>query len=132
MTEVAVGIIVKDNTVLLCQRPATARYPLKWEFPGGKVENGELPESCLKRELFEELGVRIAYVSFYHQQHNLYDDGGSFNVAYYLVGNISGIPNGKNTAQWQWVQISDLSSYDILAGNYEVVRKLISDHATDK
>ena len=127
MTNVAVGIIVKDNTVLLCQRAATARYPLKWEFPGGKVENGEMPESCLKRELLEELGVHIADVSLYHQQHNLYNDGGSFNVAYYLVGSITGILNGKNIAQWQWVRICELPSYDMLEGNSKVVEKLVNE-----
>ncbi|HZY09746.1 MAG TPA: hypothetical protein VFF29_01200, partial [Bacteroidota bacterium] len=80
-----------------------------------------------KRELLEELGVHIADVSLYHQQHNLYDDGGSFNIAYYLVGNISSIPNGKNATQWQWVLISELSSYDMLEGNSKVVEKLVNE-----
>jgi len=40
MKEVAVGIMVRDGLVLACQRKRTMRYPLKWEFPGGKVEPG--------------------------------------------------------------------------------------------
>ena len=48
--------MVRDGLVLACQRKSTMRYPLKWEFPGGKVEPGERPEQTVFRELYEELG----------------------------------------------------------------------------
>ena len=60
-TEVAVGILVQpDGALLLCSRPEGKPYAGYWEFPGGKLEAGETVEQALRRELEEELGVRIA------------------------------------------------------------------------
>jgi 8-oxo-dGTP diphosphatase len=56
---VVCAILVRDGLVLAAQRSATMRLPLKWEFPGGKIEAGESPEGCLHREILEELGVRL-------------------------------------------------------------------------
>lgn len=57
--QVACAIIHKDGLILAAQRPATASLPLKWEFPGGKLEPGETAEECLLRELREELGISV-------------------------------------------------------------------------
>jgi len=57
---VACAIIERNGTVLAAQRKGGAKMALKWEFPGGKIEEGEDPETCLKRELIEEMGVHIA------------------------------------------------------------------------
>lgn len=54
---VAVVLIDRDGRVLLSQRPSSKSMAGLWEFPGGKVENGEVPEEALIRELKEELGI---------------------------------------------------------------------------
>ena len=54
---VAVVLIDRDGRVLLSQRPSGKSMAGLWEFPGGKVENGEVPEEALIRELKEELGI---------------------------------------------------------------------------
>ena len=56
---VTCAIIEKGNLVLAAQRSAAMSMPLKWEFPGGKIYPGESKEECLKREIFEELGVTV-------------------------------------------------------------------------
>lgn len=56
---VACALIERDGLVLAAQRSATMNLPLKWEFPGGKLEAGESAEACLQRELVEEMGVTI-------------------------------------------------------------------------
>lgn len=56
---VACAIIEKNGKVLSAQRRETMNLPLKWEFPGGKINDGEHPEECLKRELHEELGISV-------------------------------------------------------------------------
>jgi 8-oxo-dGTP diphosphatase len=57
---VACALIERDGLVLAAQRGAAMSLPLKWEFPGGKLEAGESPEACLQRELVEEMGVTVA------------------------------------------------------------------------
>jgi 8-oxo-dGTP diphosphatase len=57
---VACALIERDGLVLSALRSASMNLPLKWEFPGGKVEPGEGLEECLRRELVEEMGIRIA------------------------------------------------------------------------
>ena len=56
---VACALIERDGFLLAAQRSATMTLPLKWEFPGGKIEAGESPEDCLHRELHEEMAVSI-------------------------------------------------------------------------
>ncbi len=56
---VACALIERDGLVLAAQRGAGMTLPLKWEFPGGKLEAGESPEECLRRELVEEMGVAV-------------------------------------------------------------------------
>jgi 8-oxo-dGTP diphosphatase len=57
--EVSCAIIVKNDTLLACQRGPGSEHPYEWEFPGGKVEAAETPEECIIREIWEELQVDI-------------------------------------------------------------------------
>jgi 8-oxo-dGTP diphosphatase len=57
MTEVVAAILELDAKILICRRRADQPHPLKWEFPGGKIEAGESPHAALVRELREELGI---------------------------------------------------------------------------
>jgi len=70
---VACALIEHDGLLLAAQRSATMSLPLKWEFPGGKLEAGESPEECLKRELMEEMGVTVAVRLPLPQQTHSYD-----------------------------------------------------------
>src|ERR1700678_2430933 len=60
MVQVVAAIIERQGRILIGQRQAEQSHPLKWEFPGGKVEPGETPERALTRELEEELAIRNA------------------------------------------------------------------------
>jgi 8-oxo-dGTP diphosphatase len=57
---VTCAIIEQDGLVLAARRSRTMRMPLKWEFPGGKIEPGESPEACLHRELMEEMELYVS------------------------------------------------------------------------
>ena len=124
MTRVAVGIVTKNGKVLVCQRKKDARYGLKWEFPGGKLEHGETVEQCLKRELWEELSIRIQSIRGIEIQSATYDDGGTFEVAYCFVTGYDGELKNNVFEQFRWVTVEELRTMDILEGNKEFVGKM--------
>jgi len=132
MKHVAVGIILREGRVLACQRKRTARYPLKWEFPGGKIGQGETAREALDRELREELGIEITAAREFSRQEWVYPEGtldpnrdGSFHVVYFLVGSFLGEPIGKAFEQIQWVTPTALFEMDILEGNRTSIELLI-------
>lgn len=57
--QVTCAIVERDGLVLAARRSAAMALPLKWEFPGGKIDQGESREECLRRELLEELGLNV-------------------------------------------------------------------------
>jgi 8-oxo-dGTP diphosphatase len=124
MTRAAVAIIKKEDRLLVCQRKKGSRYGLKWEFPGGKVEEGESTLECLKRELREELALEVELVDRSESQVNRYDDGGEFEVTYFFVSQFSGEPVNNVFEQFRWVTIEELKSLDILEGNRSIVERL--------
>ena len=129
MITVAVGIIIEDSRVLLCQRKSTARYPLMWEFPGGKVEPDETAEAGLVRELREELRIESTIGPLYFRQSYHYPDSGSFDVLYYSVPSFTGELQNMVFETIRWVAWNDLPLFDILEGNHDVVRMLMAEHA---
>lgn len=77
---VACAIIEQENMILAAQRSAGMSLPLKWEFPGGKIEAGESPADCLERELYEELGITVTIGEALATATHSYDD---FTVTLY-------------------------------------------------
>lgn len=132
MREVAVGILIRNSRVLVCQRNETARYPLKWEFPGGKLEGSETAVEALKRELKEELGIDAEIGDEFHRQEWQYDegsttDGHSFRIFYYIVPEHRGRISNNAFREIRWVTAKELPGLDLLDGNREAVNRLIRD-----
>ena len=127
--QVVVGILINSKQqVFIAQRSANGTYPLKWEFPGGKVEEGETFEEALNRELQEELGHEILPpFELFHENDIIYDDGGSFSVRFYIV--VCELPKIESTLweEMKYEHIQNLHLYDMLEGNREVVR-LLQEH----
>src|SRR5437016_11546798 len=101
MTVVA-AVIERDGRMLICRRKPGGRHPLKWEFPGGKVESGEDPREALARELREELGVD----AFIGAEMDVYDvaypDGFRARLRFYRVTRFEGEPRNLDFAQIVW------------------------------
>ena len=132
MKEVAVGIITKGDRVLACQRRSGAVYPLKWEFPGGKIEKGETPPQALARELHEELDIRAEIGEEFFRQEWIYPDGvddpkkdGAFRVFYHFIHSYTGTPLNRVFEQIRWVSLTELQALDLLEGNREAVEFLV-------
>jgi 8-oxo-dGTP diphosphatase len=67
MLIVTAAVLVHDDRILIARRPAGDRLAGYWEFPGGKLENGETPRACLKREMYEEFGIQVRIGAFVDQ-----------------------------------------------------------------
>ncbi len=133
MKEVAVGILTRGDRILACQRRADGRYPLKWEFPGGKVEKGETPSQALARELHEELDIRATVGQEFYRQEWIYPDGlanpgkdGSFRIFYHYIDSFTGTPLNRVFEQIRWVRLAELEALDILEGNRDAVAFLVN------
>jgi 8-oxo-dGTP diphosphatase len=125
MIQVAVGIVERDGHILVCQRKRGSRYELKWEFPGGKVENREDAKSSLKRELSEELSITADVGEEIFRQRWFYPDHGEFELHFFTVRKFSGEPRNRAFEQILWISPEDLNKLDFLEGSKEVVRQII-------
>ena len=131
MTKVAVGILRENGKILICQRKKLARYGLKWEFPGGKIENNESPAECLRRELKEELSIDAVVGELCFRHMHTYTDSGSFDVLYYFVTSYRPIHDRIENIgfeQIKWIPEKQLAGTDMLDGNREVVQHLMNSH----
>jgi 8-oxo-dGTP diphosphatase len=120
---VTAGIIRKNGSVLLARRSPGEKLAGFWEFPGGKVENGETPEACLAGELKEELGIQTRIGEKFSQ--NLYQyDHGSFCIVAYFVDWIAGDPRPKVYDRLEWVKNDDLMGYKLLPADIPIAKSL--------
>jgi 8-oxo-dGTP diphosphatase len=124
MIQVAAGIVEHAGRVLVCQRKKGSRYELKWEFPGGKVENGESPQATLQRELFEELNITAEVGDEIYQQQWKYPDHGEFEIHFFSVREFTGDLRNLAFADILWVSPEELTKLDLLDGSREAARFL--------
>jgi 8-oxo-dGTP diphosphatase len=104
---VTAGIIIKDKKVLVVQRKPNSSRGLRWEFPGGKVEKGENPRQCLKRELNEELGIEVdigrRFEIVYHQYKDM-----RILLLSYLCHVVHGEPRTIDCHRLKWITEKEL------------------------
>jgi len=97
-----------------------------WEFPGGKVEEGESADQALCRELDEELGIEITtFRHFMHLTHDYPDQ--SVAIDFFMVSEWQGTPSGLEGQQIRWVESSTLASADMLPADAPVIAALQAD-----
>jgi len=124
--KVVAGIIVKDNKILIAQRAKKDDLCGKWEFPGGKMEAGETEQECLKRELFEELGIEAEigdyFCSSYFEYHGI-----SMELLAYFVPSFSNECILYEHKQIKWVEKRELLLYDVPNPNKLIISKLLED-----
>ena len=130
---VAAVLIDADGRVLLAQRPKGKSMAGFWEFPGGKLQAGETPESALIRELNEELGIHtwdscLAPISFASHAYTGEDggDSGDFHLLMpvFACRKWQGIAQGREGQSLAWVWPKDLKTYQMLPADAPLIAVL--------
>jgi 8-oxo-dGTP diphosphatase len=124
MITVTAGILTCGEHVLVCQRRAGGRFPLKWEFPGGKLEEGETAEGCLQRELREELSVEAEVGPEIYRTEHRYPGGFGVRLLFFRIRRFTGTPVNLAFERIEWARVADLSRYDFLEADRELVDRM--------
>lgn len=121
------GLVIKEGRVLITQRRSDQPMPLKWEFPGGKIEEGEGPQSALIRELQEEIGVEVRAGVVWEVLWHPYPKFDLLMLVYPCAIQAEEEPRCCEVADLAWVLPSEMKSYDILEADAPMVDRLIRE-----
>ena len=124
MKRVVAGLIVQDGKLLVCQRTRHQTMPLQWEFPGGKIEEGEQPRDALRRELDEELGIQATIGDELARIQHEYPNGGMVELRFYIVREYKGELENRIFKDVQWAEPGDLPKFDFLEADLTLVNDL--------
>jgi 8-oxo-dGTP diphosphatase len=124
MKRVVAALILKDGKLLVCQRTRHQTMPLKWEFPGGKIEEGEQPRDALRRELDEELGIVATVGDELARIQHEYPNGGMVELRFYIVKEFKGEIENRIFRDIQWAKPNDLPKFDFLEADLTLVNDL--------
>jgi 8-oxo-dGTP diphosphatase len=124
MKRVVAGLIVKEGKLLVCQRTRHQTMPLKWEFPGGKIENGEQPRDALRRELEEELGILAAIGDEVRRIQHEYPNGGMVELRFFVVREYQKEIENRIFRDIRWADPKDLPTFDFLEADLLLVGEL--------
>lgn len=122
--KVVAAVIERDGKILIGQRMRGDSHGLKWEFPGGKVEQGELPPHALARELEEELGIQALVGSEIIRYEHRYPGRTSILLIFFRVTHFSGEPGNLAFEQIVWALPEELPGFDFLDGDKDFVKRL--------
>ncbi len=127
MLTVVAALIQSEGKLLVCQRRRGSRFELQWEFPGGKREDGEMPEAALARELREELGVTVSIGPEVHRlQHQYASTGVPFELVFFAASARPEEIQNLEFERIEWRELKSLPELDFLAADRDLVAKLAS------
>ena len=124
MKRVVAGLIVKDGKLLVCQRTRHQTMPLKWEFPGGKIEEKEQPRDALRRELEEELGIHATIGDEVVRIQHEYPNRTMVELRFFVVREYQGEIENRIFKDIQWTAPKDLPNFDFLEADLKLVKDL--------
>lgn len=120
---VAVAVIADSaRRVLITRRPAQASHGGLWEFPGGKLEEGEAAEQALRREIHEEVGLEITQSQFLGDVHHAYPHK-DVTLRVFWVDQFTGqAACCEQQMDLRWVSVDQLSDYAFPEANYKILQ----------
>jgi 8-oxo-dGTP diphosphatase len=129
LIQVAAGVIIANNKVLLSLRHPEAHQGNKWEFPGGKLEQQESAEQALIRELKEELAIEVSAPQKLLAVEHQYSDK-KVLIEVFIVEQFLGKPQGLEGQQIAWFTVDQLSELKFPDANYPIL-KAVSKYLND-
>ena len=127
MIQVTCAIIESEERVLCAQRSAAMAHPGKWEFPGGKVEDGESEEECLIREIREELAVEILILERLPSVAHTYENGFSLRLIPFRCQIQSGEMRAIQHAELRWVPVGELRFLDWAGADIPILKAYLEE-----
>ena len=124
MVQVVAAILERDGQILIGQRMPEQSHPLKWEFPGGKVEAGETPEQALVRELNEELGIAAEEFSEIKRYPFTYPGKDPIELIFFRVDGYAGEISNQIFHDLRWEPKARFPQFDFVEGDRDFLRSL--------
>jgi 8-oxo-dGTP diphosphatase len=121
--QVVCAIILYKEKVLCAQRSEQMSLPLKWEFPGGKIEQGESPEQCLVREIKEELNIEIHLEKRLASNMHDYGKGKQIELIPFIASFVRGPLQIKEHKSVTWEKVGELKKLDWAAADIPIVEE---------
>ena len=121
--EVAAGLVFRDGKLLITQRPAESHLGGRWEFPGGKRENGETFENCLRRELREELGIDVVIHELIESVTHEYKEK-IVTLNFYRCSWKTNEPQALGCPAFCWVTPGELTNHEFPEADVKLVELL--------
>ncbi len=128
MTTVTCAIIEQNGKILCAQRGATMDLPMKWEFPGGKQEDGESLELCLQREIQEELGLEISIIEKLPEVQHTYPNKKPIQLIPFHCMLIGGYLTIKEHNQIKWLFPKELRNLNWAEADIPIVNYYILNY----
>ncbi len=120
---VAAGLMRKGNLLLLGLRPADHNLAGLWEFPGGKIESGEMPDQALVREFKEELGIDVEAGDLKLSCTHSYGDV-NILILFYEIRFWKGEPKPLHHSQLEWLSAEQISQRQIPEANKKILDRI--------
>jgi 8-oxo-dGTP diphosphatase len=120
---VVAGILCRGDHILICQRRRSDAYGLQWEFPGGKVEDGEELPAALRRELAEELAIQAEVGEEVFRRRHRYPDR-YVEVVFFATAGYRGEVRNQVFEAIEWAPRAKLPEYNFLEADRELVHRL--------
>lgn len=121
--KVTAAIIIKNEKVFIAQRSKEDELSGKWEFPGGKIESDETAQECLKRELFEEFGIKTKILDYLGE--SIFDYGNKLiHLSGYFTEHLSGDYILRVHQNCKWIDVNELDYIDWAPADMELVKQL--------
>jgi mutator protein MutT len=126
LIRLAGGVVVREGKILIGKRKAGDTFGGYWEIPGGKVEKGENLANCLKREMKEELGIKVDVKRSFYKNEVIVKDK-LYRFSFHECALVSGKPIPKEVSEFRWEKPSRLMNYKFPPANNKLIKYMLEN-----